>query len=390
MSQTDGSPPETDVREGKRSASGAERWMNCPGSFRFEAQFPEEEVQDWTRDGTKIADALEHDTVDELEEDLRPIAEQLQEMEETALLKWKTRHGIEATPEPWREIRFWMRHEFQPIVSAQIDVGYYDPFTRQLLIIDDKSGFLDPTSAARNFQLMCQAACIYEETEFAGVTVAIAHARFRTNYTEAFYDAGQIVAAREQIRNSIVRGDDAHAPRYPGDWCRYCRAKAHCREAHAWLLVDLITFNDAPCGQCGTHFSLIQGNAEIPVSVGALSDEAAAVVLGKIGIGGKLWDAIKARLKALTNEQLQQLGLERVPNGETRTITNRDRAKELLLPYLTEVEFDAACPPNLGMIEKAVQTHAGLKAKESKAAVNRVLDPVIDRKPKSPTLKVIK
>lgn len=392
MNPTDENETETNIRGGLRSASGAAQWINCPNSFKFQKDFPEEPTQIWAKDGTAIADALERDTVEELEEDLRPIAEQLQEMEQNALAAWRARYGIEGEIKPWREIRYWMRDaNMNPIVSGQIDKGYYDPHTRQLLIIDDKTGYLDPDSAERNYQLLCQASCIYEDHKFVGVTMAIAHVRLRKNYDDAFYTDTQIIAARAMIENSIIRGEDPFAPRYPGDWCRYCNAKSGCKEAHAWLLVDTLTWNHAPCGMCGSHFSCVnEDKAAVTVHTGPLTNKHAAGIFQKISVGGKIWDAIKTRLKALSEDELTELGLVLRPAGETRKIIDKDRARKLLLPHLTEVEFDNACVANLGLLELAVKEQSKLSKKDAKSEVDRLLDPVIDRKPKSPTLKALK
>lgn len=398
MTQTEGNDTATDVRGGKRSASGAERWINCPGSFSFEAQFPKEQAQVWTHEGTDIATAMEtgdtshlHDKYDEdVAQSLEEIAASLKAMEDKALFEWRARHGIEADVERWSEVRFWMRKGLTPVVSAQIDVGYYDPFSKQILIIDDKSGYLEPTSAALNFQLLTQAACVYEDHQFHGATVAIAHARIRSNYTEAYYTAEQIVAAREMINNAIVNGDNPNAPRYPGEWCRYCNAKPGCKEAHAWLLLDLVVQHTAPCGMCGSHFAVLNSKESIEVNVAKLTLEQMAAVFKKISIGEKLWGAIKTVLKTLTDEDLLELGLKRVPTGETRTITDKEKAKELLLPILSSDQFDKALKASVGDIEKAVKQATGWTAKDSVAEVNRLLDPVLDRKPKSPTIKALK
>jgi hypothetical protein len=400
MNQTDGNETATDIRGGKRSASGAERWINCPGSFLMEKKFPEEQAQEWTNQGTDIAEAMETGDTNHLfskydeavADELATIAEQLQAMELKALDEWKTRHGIEATPERWAEIRYWMRDRggITPIVSAQIDVGYYDPFTKQILIIDDKSGFLDPTTAALNFQLLTQMCCISEDIELNGATVAIAHARIRARYSEAYYEPEQIISGREMIHNAVIAGNDPHAPRYPGEWCRYCKAKSGCKEAQAWLLIDLIVMHAQPCGQCGSHFALLNSKEGIQVATSELGLEHLAAIFKKISIGTKLWDAVKARLKQCSDDELLELGLKRVGTGQTRTITSKEKAKELLLSILSSKEFDDACKVSVGDLEKAVKVATGWPLKQAQGEVNRILDPVIERKDKSPTIKALK
>lgn len=319
------------------------------------------------------------------DEDLRSIVEQLEAMEAKALEMWKDRFQIQAEPEVLREKRFWMRKGLKPICSAQLDVGYFDPFSRQALIIDDKSGFLNPTSAAFNFQLLVQACCMQEDYDLAGATVAIAHARLRSRYTEAYYSREQIDAGRSLINTAIINGDNPAAPRYPGDWCLYCRAKPHCREAHAWLMMDLL---DAP--QLDAKEKVKEFQVRMDEHTGGLDLDHAVSIWKKISVGNKLWDSIIKRLKSLTIEELHELGLDLKDTGETRKITDRDEAIKLMINYMSRVEFDACSVPNLGMLEAMYKSNHGGTAKAAKAAVDELLNNVIERTPKAKSLKLLK
>jgi hypothetical protein len=338
--------PIPDERAGLPSASGMEQVANCPDSRRMQSLCPPEAPQEVTLQGTLIALARETGDDSFLSFTESDIVERLKAQEEQMVADWVKEYGVEPV-EVQREVRFWVRdqHTLEPMASAKPDVVFLNAFEDAALIIDDKSGFLDPTPAPSNWQLRTQAVALWHEyPRLTRVRVAWSRARLGQRSSHADYTREDLVVSQREIARAVWNSLQPDASRHSGKWCKYCRAKAVCHEAHAYAMVPL-----AQLGVPTTKGAIEQRVALLPPS-------ALAAIKRKATLITAILDAVTANLKALPPETLDELGFKfqirkPVDIKDLEGVWNACYANGL---FADRAEFNALLKLNMGDLEKKV------------------------------------
>ena len=150
-----------DGRLGLPSASKAERWLNCNGSWHLEALIPEQESGPDAKRGERIHLALaENKIADLVSADEVETAEILQELEKKAVEAFKLEvsqsdEGFDGKLIYVREQRLTLKTGSEPMMTGKPDVVCHTSgITRRGLIIDYKTGQgIVPTEKSHQLQI---------------------------------------------------------------------------------------------------------------------------------------------------------------------------------------------------------------------------------------------
>lgn len=378
---------EQNEREGLASASGMPRRVHCAGSEAAEALFPGEEQTGVALSGTVIHLAMETGSDEGLEVNEKDVTENMRRIEQEAILQWRTDFDREE-PEILREGRLWIRDRktLQLIASAKPDVvGINGAFA---IALDFKSGFLDAESAGTNWQLKTQAVAVWHDhPEVKHVRAAIIQHRFGSKYDPVDFALEDLKQAEAELKFYLHLAKQPDAPRVPGSWCRYCKARGTeaCPESKALALMPNVM---VPV----TDKEQIEG-----VVLAMTVDQLASVRARKTLIEAIL-DAVEVRLKQMSPEKLASVGLELKPNSPMRTLPNIQNAYELLVREKLiedDEEFRSLCKVSIGAIEELVVARiqkqlGGSTVKDAKFHLDKLLAPIAVPVPKSPSLKPLK
>lgn len=371
-------PSDKDIREGLPSASGIERFVNCPGSHRAERDMPPLPTADVTAAGTRIHSALEAEDTEGLEEDEAQITERLLAMEKSALADFCRDQNIEVVPARHAEERLWIRDRktLELLASAQLDIFYVNDTAA--LIIDGKSGFKKATESDKNWQLLTQAICVrHEYPSVQTFFVAIAASRLKSSFDIAQYSAADVDAGERELHHAIWLSKQPYPRRVPGPWCQYCRANGHCAEASAYS--SIVLFNKD-----------IKDWSKLAIleAVSKMEPSQLAHVFVRSKIANIIFDNVEARLKVMKPEQLAEIGLGLKPGAERRSVTDYAGARAHLKTVLTDEEIDACLTLGVAKAQKAIGTKKGIKADAAKVFTNALLEDVLEIKNNNPSLEI--
>lgn len=365
----------SDERLGRPSASSADIFYNCPGSTNLQATIPKNDAIDDSperQQGTEIAEALETDDFQGLDEDGKRIADKLKEMTDTALAEFERFVGTKVT-KIGREERFWIRdrNTLEQLVSAKLD--WYAVQLPFACVVDHKTGYIPVTPASRNIQCRIQALCLFHEyPELVSIKVATAQYRFTGKFDAVDYTASDLARAEQELLFNLWRAKEPTAPRVPGSHCRYCRAKGICPEAGAYALLPA---------------SLVPSvtDKDVPALVSQLTIEQLAAIRQRKSLIEKIISSVDARLRGLPPEELTKVGMYLAKPGEVRSVIHVQGAFDILREQglMDEREFSVCCDVVLGRVEEAlvekVTKKTGCTQKEAKAYLDKLLDPVLKR-----------
>lgn len=347
---------EDDERAGLPSASAMERRANCSGSKAAEAAFPQVSESAIADQGSRIHRARETEDVSGLSDEEIQIVQGLQAIEEQAVAKWREDMSIppDAVIKPVKEERIWVRSilTLKPLASAKID--RYWQYGDCALIIDDKSGFLPTTPSPRNWQLRTAALALKcEIPSLKSIRVAIAQKRFRARYDACDYSASDLVHAEADLLHVLWKCDQPDAGRVPGPWCNYCSAKSNCPQYGAFSMLPIAKLNPE-------YDPKLRGQGlktEITTRVGMLSDVDLAFIYSKRHIMAGIQEAVKERLRKMSEQQLNAIGLSLEPSASVRDVSDLDGAFNILLRegLMTVDEFHTCCSLTLGKVEEMVK-----------------------------------
>lgn len=375
-----------DERLGLPSASGGERWYNCPGSIAMEAQAPPEAPSDEALQGDEIHEALESEDFTELDAEGRTIAEQLKAQEEKAVAKWKQDAKETGKVSVHREERLWLkksRTQPQPVASAKVDVLYIGD--KSALVIDTKTGYLNVTPAYRNIQARIQALAVWHEfPRVQHVQAGISAYRFRGSWDPVDYYVPELVQSEQELTFNLWRTKQPHAPRVPGPWCKYCRAKAFCPQAASFGMLPLVHTGPA-----------LMKKPDVIAKVQTLDPPQVAFILEHAPMIKNFLEAVKDRAMGFSDEELASVGWHKVPTGNMRSVPDIQKlwAEIHRSGLLTEEEFRACLKATLGKIEEAlvakITKNTAVSEKVALASAKQIISPAVELKPKQPTLKPI-
>lgn len=244
------------------SASGAHRWLNCTPSARLEAQFPDT-TSEAAKEGTlahEIAEAKVRNYFQTLDYGKTWLNKELAKFKKRKLyapeMDGYTNDYVDycrAAALEWEKLPY-IDVEKKLDLSAYVPEGFGTADLvliggNKLRIIDLKYGKGVPVSAERNPQLMLYALGAYDTYsvlyDIQEVELSIFQPRIdnTSSWTIGIKDLlafGELVKAKAAI---AIKGEGEQTP---GDWCRFCRARAQCR-ARAEKNVELaFKSHDAP------------------------------------------------------------------------------------------------------------------------------------------------
>lgn len=379
-----------DERAGLISASSGERRFNCAGSKALEDQAPEGTPTDEAIQGDEIHEAKKNEDFTGLDEEGRTIAEQLTVLEQRAYAEFV--QNTKEEPFMLREERLWIkdRKTKQRVASAQIDVGWIGK--KNALVIDLKTGYLAVTPAYRNIQSRIQALAVWHEyPSIDRIVVGIAAYRFKGTLDMVDYSLDALKQAEQELFFHVWRSQQPHAPRVPGAWCKYCRAKAYCPEATAMTMLPAVPFGPEPMKK-----------KDIPARVMDLTLEQLAFIHQRSAMIKNVLDAVSDRLKSFGPDDLATVGYKLEPGGTIREIPSIPKLWEAVWAAelgITVEEFQGCMKAFVGKVEELVASKIEARElasnpeftkKEAKARAAKIIEPAVELKPKSPQLKPLK
>jgi hypothetical protein len=368
-------------REDLPSASSAQRRYACLGSPDTGSS-PGNALAD---EGTLIHRALETGDYGDLNDDQMTIAFRIWDLMDAAFARWQEKipEKNRVNVQKFSEERFWIIHPESKakMESAKLDVCYV--CGDRAIIIDAKSGFTDAIPSPRNAQLRSQALALWNHfPRLKEITVAIAQVRFKTNYNECVYTKPDLLMAQQQFLLVQWMRNQPDAPRNAGYHCQYCPIKDDCQTAATYSLV------------AQNSLALPSGDKEaVLAKVQALSHEQLAFVHSRSSIADKVFEAVKERLKSISEEERNAVGLTMGKPAKVAEVKDVDAAREILVTnnqLLTQEEFDEHVSLTLGKVEKIavprLAKREGINQKIAKERLRESLKDCIEHAEKSASL----
>lgn len=358
----------SDERLGLPSCSNFDRYAACPGSYLLEKECPPLPEEDWTKSGTRIHDHLAG---------FEPGTDITGEEDETARQIVALVHRVfDAVNVPvnsafYQETRLWIgNRDFDPgskVASGKPD-KVYSWWTRynelHACIIDYKTGRLEVDPAPSNAQLKGLVAAFAYERSPQKVWVAIVGPFQKPQISIAVYDQKAILQAQLETWDLIDSINKTDARRYPGDHCRYCRAKAVCPELQGVAVV-------AP-KQLGLVDATVAKAAVVEAARGLSDDKLAMLMEGY-------------QLRQWANEAIHDETKRRVSLGQTvgdwglskpqkrEKITDLGTVFARSQEFCSVQEFQDRCSISKKELGELVRTKQGLKGKALDAKVKELV-----------------
>lgn len=241
------------------SASGAHRWLNCTPSARLEAQFPDT-TSEAAKEGTlahEIAEAKVRNYFQTLDYGKSWLNKELAKFKKRKLyapeMDGYTNDYVDycrAAALEWENLPY-IDVEKKLYFSAYVPEGFGTADLvmiggNKLRIIDLKYGKGVPVSAERNPQLMLYALGAYNAYcmlyDIHEVELSIFQPRI-DNTSSWKVNIDELMAFGETVKTKAAIAIKGEGEQTPGDWCRFCRARAQCR-ARAEKNVELAFMTD--------------------------------------------------------------------------------------------------------------------------------------------------
>lgn len=305
----------------KLSASGAERWMRCPGSVQLEEGF-EDKQSDYTLEGTKA-----HELAEKLLNRYFHKKRYNLSKYEADMLEY-VNNFVDYVIEIYNSLKVKYKLEPKILVEQRLDLSAYVPESfgtgdvviigeKELHIIDLKYGKGVVVDAIDNPQLRLYALGALEEFgwlyEIDTVTTHIVQPRLDAESKERLS-----VIELESWGETIVKPaalqafDEDCNETTIGNWCRFCKAKAICK------------------AQRDYHMQLAQQEFEDLEAAKELSSQEIAEVL-KIGESLVDWyNAVKEYALGIALQGEEVPGFKVVEGRSSRKITDTDSLVERL------------------------------------------------------------
>ena len=306
------------------SASAMEIIVACPGMNNLKRKLPPEALvesksdddREWAERGTRIHHAFETGNTLELNAEENETYQTGLKYLESIKQKWISDLGLDPSKvvEGPRELRVFLTkpYDFPKLMgSAMTDrhFVYRNGDRCCLLVCDLKAGWnpnLPPSS--RSWQLAYELITLYKE-EYDGVTdgrVAYVKAKDKCERGDyADYSEMDLKFRYDSIVFHSWMAGQPDAPRHAGEHCRWCPCKAHCVEALAMALLPSTIAAGVLSGQ------------KPEVAAQAVSDDDLYRLWSVSSTIEAILDAVKARLKAKTDEELAAMGLRKGKGRDT-------------------------------------------------------------------------
>jgi len=313
----------TDPRLGLPSASSFAADVACPGRRQLLSSLPstiDMPDEDSSR-GTRIHDALMKESPADLqdESEIDDYTKGLKHIEDLCF-EWSEQVGQFPTELP-REERLWLNDKaMNPIISGQLDRHWRAG--NSLLILDWKTGwntYVPP--AVKSWQLRLYAVLGYRNyDDITHVRVAFVKPKLKSDPIDfCDYTAQDLEDSEQAILYHLWACKQPDAPRIAGAHCRFCPAKGFCPESGAFTLLPSVLAQNPGSDSFAIEERV---NALQPMDL-------VRIWQYKAVIGGIL-DAVTARLKAMTDEELASMGIKRSKPKQLDPIVNVKGAFERL------------------------------------------------------------
>ena len=367
------------------SASSFESTALCPGREQLLATLPAETIigkpNEAAETGTRIHKARETGKTDELSEEELAIFNRGMENEKRIVADWCQKFNISNFAEQPPETRLFLNWEetMEPAASAQLDVHF--TAGAHVLSIDWKT-LWNPwlTPAERNYQGRLQAVLAAREYDAKHVRMAFNRAMFGTSDV-VDYGEQDLAYAEASIFQSLWESKQPGAPRHAGMWCRYCQAKAVCAEAGAFAMLP----SRVPVAG-------MSSTADVTALVETMTPDDLVAIFKKSSVIDKILDAVKFRLKGMSAEELQVLGLGKKPGRKLDPITNPLQAY-LLLKREGVPEADMWAALNFSkpkLVEAVWKSKAGMTKKQLELWLfSQMLEPYIEKQTADSSLEIL-
>lgn len=341
------------------SASSFETDVMCPGRRNLLATLPPEAFKPATDEeadrGTLFHEAWEKDDPSKLEdeEDLQTYNSGNKTGEEI-VATWARDFGITEFKEGPRELRLWIHdpETLRPLASAKLDKHFV---AEGRVCIDERKSLWcsNLTPAERNYQGRLQAVLIAKEYGASHVRVAFNKAMFgKSDVVD--YNESDLQHAERSVYFHLWETRQPEAQRRAGPHCRYCPAQTYCREAASFAMLPSV--NNLGSGPVSVDAT----SEAIDTMVSLIAPRDLALLHTRSGIVTKILDAVKARLKSMTDEELNVIGLAR---GKGRQLDSFIRVKECFESLKTfgisENEIWSALDFKKGELIKVLQRDQG-------------------------------
>ena len=338
------------------SASGSERWINCPASPRLEENFPEESSV-YAEEGT-----LAHELAEiMLKVDLKLItmAEYKRELE---VLKANKLYS-DSLLDPIMVYVNYVKQQFAEakrvdkhariLIEEKLDLTEWIPkgfgtsdciivCNLGIEVIDLKFGQGKQVYAEENSQLKSYGLgavnVAQKTTTFNKVTLTIVQPRLDHISSWLLYTKELIDWGEEVLKPKAIEAYSGDGAQVPGDWCQFCKARPRCKALHD-MAMDQVKRDfdelDEPKLIGDKELLILYKNADF---ISKFLADVKALVL-KEALEGKKWD-----------------GLKLVEGRSNRIITDEAKVREILEAELYEPEeFLNTKLKGLGDLEKLLK-----------------------------------
>jgi len=390
------------IRGGLPSASSFARVIQCPGSENLIRSIPRAEMDalrpkedDEAADrGTLIHAAREKLSDADLDTEDAEIYRQGIEYERQLVTNWMDYYGLTTADieEGPREERLWLRDsELNPLGSGQMDCHYLARRRHLALIIDWKGLYSTRVpNTKHSAQLRFQALLLWQnqddERDLETIRVAYDRAMLKAavsvgDFTD--YTLQDLKYSLQLTEFQLWWSRQPDAPLVPGPECHFCPAKAWCRTGGAWSLIPSVELR-----QDGQASVLSPDPEEL---VAKMQPDDLKKLWQFKGLITKILDASVARLKAMPDDALFALGLERSKGRKLDPITDALGVWKYLESKGWTVEERLACIEwSKGKIGEAIGRREGIAKKYQSDRVSEEFDAYIERKRAEEGLKLYK
>lgn len=291
------------------SASGAEKWLNCPPSARLEESYPDTSSP-YAKEGTLAHEIAEFKTRNYFIETLpkRTFTSKLNKFKKDELYQNEMDEYTESYLEYIKEVA--MKYPSKPYIALEkkIDFSKYVPdgygtcdcimiHGNDMHIIDFKYGKVVPVSAENNSQLMLYALGALEAYrmlyQIETVHLSIFQPRIDNISCFEISAANLLSWAIEEVEPKAKLAYDGIGDFNAGEHCRFCKAQAQCR-AKAESIISVFPIKEEPALLTDDEIGLILAKAKELVSwSNAVEDYALNAILSGKEIQG--WKAVEGR-----------------------------------------------------------------------------------------------
>lgn len=223
------------------SASGSERWLNCPGSIKLAEKAPPEIESEYAKEGTRAHACLEFllnnrnslkaalgaarkffdtDMIQHAMDAMQWVLERQAALPESIL---QAEQKVDSSA-------FTMAGQF-----GTLDVAIIQEWGT-LVIIDYKYGAGIAVDPEENSQLIYYALAVAQQFSFAFLKVELtviqprAHHESGNTIRTAVMTMSELKRWRQRFKDGVKRTKDPVAAYQAGKWCRFCRAAPLCPE----------------------------------------------------------------------------------------------------------------------------------------------------------------